>query len=312
MIMASSQIRRPYKGVFPVVPTVFDGEGRLDLDGQKRAVDCMIDGGSQGLCILANFSEQFVLTDAERDQVLDAVLHHVAGRVPVIVSTTHFASHICAERSRRAQDAGAAMVMVMPPYHGATIRVGEAAIYQFYKTVSDAVSIPIMIQDAPVAGTPLPAAFLARMARELENIAYFKIETPQAASKLRELIALGGEAIEGPWDGEEAITLMADLDAGATGAMTGGGYPDGIRQITDAFFLGRRAQAIDAYERWLPLINYENRQCGLIACKALMKEGGVIKHETVRLPLQPLHPSVRSGLIEIANRLGPLVLRWGK
>ena len=74
------------------------------------------------------------------------------------------------------------------------------------------------------------------MARELENIAYFKIETPQAAAKLRELIALGGEAIEGPWDGEEAITLMADLDAGATGAMTGGGYPDGIRQIIDAVF----------------------------------------------------------------------------
>ena len=81
--------------------------------------------GFAGLCILANFSEQFVLTDAERDQVLDAVLHHVAGRVPVIVTTTHFASHICAERARRrAQDAGAAMVMVMPPYHGATIRVG--------------------------------------------------------------------------------------------------------------------------------------------------------------------------------------------
>ena len=67
--MASSNVRRPYKGVFPVVPTVFDGDGRLDLDGQKRAVDCMIDAGSHGLCILANFSEQFVLTDAERDQV---------------------------------------------------------------------------------------------------------------------------------------------------------------------------------------------------------------------------------------------------
>jgi 2-keto-3-deoxy-L-arabinonate dehydratase len=310
--MASSRIQRPYRGVFPVVPTIFDADGRLDLDGQKRAVDCMIDAGSQGLCILANFSEQFVLTDAERDQVLDTVMHHVAGRVPVIVTTTHFASHICAERSRRAQEAGAVMVMIMPPYHGATIRVGEAGIYQFYRTVSDAISIPIMIQDAPVAGTQLTAAFLARMARELENVAYFKIETPQAASKLRELIALGGEAIEGPWDGEEAITLIADLDAGATGAMTGGGYPDGIRQITDAWFLGRREQAVEAYERWLPLINYENRQCGLIACKALMKEGGVIRHETVRHPLQPLHPAVRSGLIEIARRLGPLVLRWGK
>ena len=211
-----------------------------------------------------------------------------------------------------AQEAGAAMVMVMPPYHGATIRVREPAIYEFYRTVSDTISIPIMIQDAPVAGTPLSAAFLARMARELENVGYFKIEVPQTAAKLRELIALGGEAIEGPWDGEEAITLMADLDAGATGSMTGGGYPDGIRQIIDPYVAGRRDEAAAAYARWLPLINYENRQCGLIACKALMKEGGVIRHETVRLPLQPLHPAVRAGLIEIANRLDPLVLRWGK
>jgi 4-hydroxy-tetrahydrodipicolinate synthase len=126
------------------------------------------------------------------------------------------------------------------------------------------------------------------------------------------LIALGGEAIEGPWDGEEAITLMADLDAGATGAMTGGGYADGIRQIMDPYFAGHRDEAVAAYERWLPLINYENRQCGLAACKVLMKEGGVIKHDTVRLPLQPLHPAIRAGLIEIARRLDPLVLRWGK
>jgi 4-hydroxy-tetrahydrodipicolinate synthase len=295
-----------------VAPTIFDGDGRLDLDGQKRAIDCMIDAGSQGICILANFSEQFVLTDAERERVLDTVMDHVAGRVPVIVTTTHFASHICAERSRRAQDAGAAMVMVMPPYHGATFRVAEPAIYEFYRTVSDAIGIPVMIQDAPVAGTPLSAPFLARMARELENISYFKIEVPQAAAKLREVIALGGAAIEGPWDGEEAITLMADLDAGATGAMTGGAYADGIRQIMDPFFDGRRDEAVAAYARWLPLINYENRQCGLAACKVLMKEGGVIRHDTVRLPLQPLHPAVRAGLVEIARGLDPLVLRWGK
>jgi 2-keto-3-deoxy-L-arabinonate dehydratase len=204
------------------------------------------------------------------------------------------------------------MVMVMPPYHGATIRVGENAIYEFYRTVSDAISIPIMIQDAPVAGTPLSAAFLARMARELNNVAYFKIETPQAAAKLRELIALGGAAIEGPWDGEEAITLVADLDAGATGAMTGGAYPDGIRKIIDPYMAGDKEEAAAAYERWLPLINYENRQCGLLAAKVLMKEGGVIQSEAVRHPLQPLHPETRKGLIEVARRLDPMVLRWGR
>jgi len=104
-----------YKGVFPVVPTIFDERGGLDLAGQRRCVDFMIDAGSHGLCILANFSEQFVLSDHEREVLQDTILAHVAGRVPVIVTTTHFSSRLCAERSRRAQDAGAAMVMVMPP-----------------------------------------------------------------------------------------------------------------------------------------------------------------------------------------------------
>jgi 2-keto-3-deoxy-L-arabinonate dehydratase len=304
--------RQPYKGVFPVAPTVFDADGRIDIEGQRRAIDFMIDAGSHGLCILANFSEQFVLTDEERDSVMTAVLDHVAGRVPVIVTTTHFSTFVCAERSRRAQERGAAMVMVMPPYHGATFRVPEPAIYEFYRDVSDAISIPILVQDAPVAGTPLSVSFLARMAKEIENLAYFKIEVPRAADKLRALIEAGGEAIEGPWDGEEAITLLADLDAGATGAMTGGGYPDGIRQIIDPYFAGQRDAAIDAYQRWLPLINYENRQCGLAACKVLMKEGGVIAHDTVRSPQPAMPPATRAGLIEIARRLDPIVLRWGR
>ena len=308
----ASPDQRPYRGVFPVAPTIFDDRGNLDLDGQRRCIDFMIDAGSHGLCILANFSEQFVLTDAEREAVMRIVLEHVAGRVPIIVTTTHFGSAICAARSRQAEEMGAAMVMVMPPYHGATFRVPEAAIFDFFRVVSGAVTIPIMIQDAPVAGTPLSVDFLARMAKELANIRYFKIEVPMAAAKLRSLIAAGGNAIEGPWDGEEAITLMADLDAGATGAMTGGGYPDGIRQIMDPFFAGRRDEAKRAYARWLPLINFENRQCGLSACKALMHEGGVIASDTVRHPLQQLHPLTRAGLIEIASELDPMVLRWGR
>lgn len=299
-----------YKGVFPVVPTTFTEEGGLDLPSQLRCVDFMIDAGSTGLCILANFSEQFVLSDDEREVLTAAVLKHVNGRVPVIVTTTHFGTKVCTERSRRAQDSGAAMVMVMPPYHGATIRAGEEKIYEFYAALSDAIDIPIMIQDAPVSGTALSAAFLARMARDIKNVCYFKIETPGAASKLRELIRLGGDAIEGPWDGEEAITLLPDLEAGATGAMTGGAYPDGIRKIMDAWTEGRRDDAIAEYTRWLPLINCENRQGGILSAKALMKAGGIIACEAPRHPFPGMHPEVRKGLLETARRLDPLVLRW--
>ncbi len=125
-----------------MAPTVFDTEGRLDLDGQRRCTDFIIDAGADGICILANWSEQFALTDAERETVMHVVLDHVAGRVPVIVTTTHFGSQVCAERSAKAEEAGAAMVMVMPPYHGATLRVPKPAIFDFFRTVAEAVDDP--------------------------------------------------------------------------------------------------------------------------------------------------------------------------
>jgi 4-hydroxy-tetrahydrodipicolinate synthase/2-keto-3-deoxy-L-arabinonate dehydratase len=293
------------------VPTPFTESGQLDLESQKRCVDFMIDAGSDGLCILANFSEQFLLADEEREVLTRTVLEHVAGRVPVIVTTTHFSTTACIARSRQAQEMGAAMVMVMPPYHGATFRVPETQIFEFYQRLSDALRIPIMIQDAPASGTVLPAPLLARMAREIEQVSYFKIETAGAAAKLRELIRLGGQAVEGPWDGEEAITLLPDLDAGATGSMTGGAYPDGIRPIIEAHRHGDREQAFRLYQQWLPLINYENRQAGFLAAKALMKEGGIIACDAPRHPWPSLHPETRKGLIETARRLDPLVLRWG-
>ncbi len=302
---------RPFSGVFPVAPTPFTETGELDLDGQRRVLDCMIDQRVDGICILANYSEQFLLTDAERDVLIDLCLTHVAGRVPVMVTCSHFSTQIAAERAQRAAAVGASIVMVMPPYHGATLRVDENSMFDFFAQIAASANVPVMIQDAPLSGVTLSVPFLVRIARELPLVRYFKIEVPQAAAKLRALIAAGGDAIEGPFDGEEAITLMPDLDAGATGTMSSALLPDLIRTVVDDHRAGRRDQARAGYARILPLINYENRQCGLRAAKTVMKEGGVIKSDAVRRPLDPLAPATRAELLELAREANPLALRWG-
>src|SRR5215475_944468 len=138
----SNSRRVQFKGIFPVAPTTCTAQGELDLDSQKRCIDFMIDAGSNGICILANFSEQFLLADEEREVLTRTILEHVAGRVPVIVTTTHFGTEVCAARSKRAQEQGAAMVMVMPPYHGATLRVGEDKVHEFFARVSGRIGIP--------------------------------------------------------------------------------------------------------------------------------------------------------------------------
>jgi 4-hydroxy-tetrahydrodipicolinate synthase len=302
----------PYHGVFPIAPTPFTESGAVDREGQKRVLDCMIDQGVDGICILANYSEQFLLTDEERDELLVLCLEHVGGRVPVIATCSHFSTRIAAARSARAAELGAAMIMLMPPYHGATLKAADQGIYEHFARVAEAAGLPVMVQDAPLSGVDLPVDLLVRMATGIERVAYFKVETPMAAAKLRQLIEAGGSAIEGPFDGEESITLMADLAAGATGTMPSALLPDLIRPAVEHYRGGRIEDAAAQYDRILPLINFENRQCGLRACKMVMAEGGVIGSDRVRHPLAPLHPATRAELLRLAGQLDPVALRWGR
>jgi len=277
----------------------------------RRVLDCMIDQGVDGICILANFSEQFLISDDERRALTRLSLEHVGGRVPVIVTISHFATPLVVERAQFVKSLGAAMVMMMPPYHGALLKGTPEQTFEQFSRVGD-VGLPIMVQDAPLSGVELFVPLLVRMAREIEMVKLFKIECPQAAAKLRALIAEGGDAIEGPFDGEEGITLLADLEAGATGSMTSALIPDQIKPVIELFAAGDRDGAASAYARVLPAINHENRQCGFRSAKAAMVEGGVIASATCRHPIPPLHPETRAQLLRLIRPLDPIVLRWSK
>jgi 2-keto-3-deoxy-L-arabinonate dehydratase len=270
----------------------------------------LIDASSDAICILANWSEQFSLADAEREAVTDAVVEQAAGRIPIVVTTSHFATRVAAARARRAQEAGAAAVMLMVPYHGATIRVREDAIHRFFGEVASAVDIPIVVQDSPMSGVSLSVGLLARLAREMPNVRYFKLENADAADKMRALLALAGDIVEGPWDGEEGLTLMAHLEAGATGTMPGAVVPEVLAEVMRLWAAGERDAATALHDRWLPLLNWENKHTGLQTAKILMFEGGIIGSDQVRAPLAPASRELRDGLLRMARRLDPLILRW--
>lgn len=219
----------------------------------------MIDQGVDAICILANYSEQFVLSDAELEILARVSLEHVGDRVPMIVTVSHFSTQVVIDRARAAQNMGASMLMMMPPYHGVGLVPPPEGIFEHFGHVSDAIDIPIMIQDAPLSGATLPVPLLVRMAKEIENVSYFKMEIPFAADKLAALIEAGGKDIVGPFDGEEAVTLLADLDAGCTGTMTSALQPELIRPIVTNYIAGDVDAALAGWRDCLPLINHENR-----------------------------------------------------
>src|SRR6266851_300752 len=100
-----------FGGVFSVLPTPFTASGEVDLQSLERVIDLFIADGVSGFTALGVTSEVARLTDAERDQVLDTVVTHVNGRVPVVAGTTAEGLRTCIDYTRRAKTAGAAGVM---------------------------------------------------------------------------------------------------------------------------------------------------------------------------------------------------------
>ena len=299
-----------FTGCWPVAPTPFKENEDLDLEGMKRVLDCMIDQKVDGICILANYSEQFLLSDDEREILTKLCIEHVAGKVPIIVTISHFSTDITFKRAKLAKDVGANMVMMMPPYHGALLKGNADQTFEQFRKVSEA-GITIMVQDAPLSGVDLSVDLLVKMAKEIEHVKCFKIECAQAANKLRALINKGGSAIEGPFDGEEGITLFADLEAGAKGNMSSAMLPDLIGPLVKNYITGNKKEAENEYNRVLPLINYENRQCGFRATKTVFKEGGVIKSDVCRHPIPSLDKNTKKGLLDLANNYDLIAMKWG-
>ena len=299
-----------FTGCWPVAPTPFKENEDLDLEGMKRVLDCMIDQKVDGICILANYSEQFLLSDDEREILTKLCIEHVAGKVPIIVTVSHFSTDIAFKRAKLAKDVGANMVMMMPPYHGALLKGNADQTFEQFRKVSEA-GITIMVQDAPLSGVDLSVDLLVKMAKEIEHVKCFKIECAQAANKLRALIDKGGSAIEGPFDGEEGITLFADLEAGAKGNMSSAMLPDLIGPLVKNYIKGNKKEAENEYNRVLPLINYENRQCGFRATKTVFKEGRVIKSDVCRHPIPSLDKNTKKGLLDLANNYNLIAMKWG-
>ncbi len=300
-----------YNGMWPVAPTPFHENGEVDYEGMNRVIDCMIDQKVEGICILANYSEQFLISDEEREKLTKLCMKKIDGRVKTIVTVSHFATDIVRPRAELAKSLGADIIMMMPPYHGALLKGNPDQIFEQFNEISK-VGITIMIQDAPLSGIELPVPLLTKMINEIENLTCFKIESVNAASKIRALIKNCSERLDAPFDGEESITLYADLEAGISGSMSSALLPEKIAPVIDHFWNNEKDKAEEVYNSILPLINFENRQCGFRATKTVMKEGGVIKSDFCRDPIQPLDPNTKNLLLNFAKRYDLLTYKWGK
>ena len=288
-------MQNPLQGVIPILVTPFKDDGKIDVAGLLRLVDHLYEQGARGgFGIFGNAGEGYTLLASEKRQLLDALVRHLGGTAPVIAGVGATGTEAAVEACKEAEGLGAAGLMVLPPYF---LRPDGDGLMFFYSAISDAVGIPIMVQDAPLLSqVAMPPALLARMAREIEHVDYAKIEAPPTAPKITKILEAAGETLK-LFGGLNGQFMIEEWQRGSRGTMPGSDLVSVFCSIWSALENGELDAAWRAFQRALPLIRYELQPgLGVSAMKHNLVHAGVLESATVRHPTRSLD---ESGLREL-------------
>ncbi|MFC1694458.1 dihydrodipicolinate synthase family protein, partial [Candidatus Latescibacterota bacterium] len=153
-------------GMYPILPTPFHDDETFDFKSMKKLIDYLIAEGVDGVVTLANASEGHLLSDSEKERLAAEVIRLVDGRVPTIISATHFSSRVAAKKAKWAENEGADALLTLPPFFGSW-RANVKLIKDHLRRINDSVSIPIILQDHPLTGISLSAGDLCGLITEI-------------------------------------------------------------------------------------------------------------------------------------------------
>ena len=294
-----------FGGVFSVLPTPFQSGGDIDPDSLTRVIDLFLADGVNGFTALGVTGEVARLSEPERDRVLDTVLAHVNGRVPVVAGTTADGVRTCIEYTRRARAAGAAAAMISPPRMA---KLNSDAVARHFAEVAAAVDLPIIVQDyPPISGYTMEPALLARIAREVPAARTIKLEDPPTPFKTARILEQARDVGVAIFGGLGGVFLLEELMAGAAGAMTGFAYPAILVKIVMLFRGGQLDEAADLFYSTVPLMRFEFQEgIGMAIRKEVLRRRGAIAQAGIRAPGGTLDQTTRDAL----DRVMAWTRRW--
>lgn len=288
-------------GIFNILATPFRQDDSLDLDSLRSLVNFQLDLGACGLTILGVLGEAAKLSVDERQQVMDTVMATVDGRVPVVVGASHQDDATRLSLCRAAARAGAAGVMVAPPRMDAP---GDEAVFRVYSDVAEACDLAIVVQDfPPVNDIIMSPTLIAMIARAIPSARYLKLEDPPLMQKISAI----REEVDGLeiFGGLGGMFLLEELGRGASGTMTGFAFTEILVAVYQAWSSGQREHAECIFDRYLPLIRFENQPVvNLGIRKELLRRRGAIECGRPRPPCAPIDTGTHDEIDWVFARVG--------
>jgi len=288
-------------GIFNILATPFHADYAVDYPSLRRLTRFQIDIGAQGLTILGVMGEAAKLSVDERRAVMDTVIETVNGAIPIVVGTSHSELASCIALSEAAFAAGADGVMIAPPPMDDK---SDPAILALYSQIAETISGAIVVQDfPPVNDVIMSPAVLAQIAEAIPNARYLKLEDPPLMQKI-DAIRQETDKFE-IFGGLGGMFLLEELRRGASGTMTGFAFTEILVAVYEAFKAGRLSEAEAIFDRYLPLIRYENQpQINLTIRKAILHRRDAIVNATPRQPFNPIDAGTLDEIDWLLRRVG--------
>jgi 4-hydroxy-tetrahydrodipicolinate synthase len=293
----------PLAGAHTLAITPFDSAGDLDRRSLASLVDFLLDGGVDGVIALGTTGEFFTLSPSERVSVMEEFMRAVGRRVPVTFGVADSSTRQSVVLAQRAEELGAACVMLPAPYYFAHSR---PAVEAHFAAVAASTRLPLMVYDGG-GGIEVPVDLLASLRAQAPNVRYVKLSLPQPAKVAAVVARAAGVA---PLCGDDTMLVLA-LRHGAIGSTIGIGnlLPKAVSEVHAAFASGDLATARRIHRQHiLPAVGI----CGTskseyIGCfKDVLHRKGVIASAATRPPLQPLDALRREELLAVMTEIGVL------
>lgn len=298
--------KRDWRGSFAIPMTPYDDQDRIDEDTLRAELRFCIESGVGGICVPLMVSEFFVLSEAERKLMVRIAVKECAGSgIPVVANCAAVNAPLAVSYARYMEEVGADALIAMPPYID---RPDWETIYAYYKALSQAVHIPIWIQNASIV--PLSPEQVVRLCTELEHVSWVKEEVPPSTHSISRLMAQNSPAIEGIMGGGGGRYLITERARGAKGVVHACQFCDVIQRVWELLDGGQRAEAEELFDGILPGLLLEGLM-GMAFAKEIMVRRGVLKNHRVRSQARPLDAEDLREIERVYRRLEPLFIWRG-
>jgi len=265
-----------WRGSFAIPMTPFDERDRIDDDALASEIEFCVDSRVRGIVMPVMVSEFQTLSEEERRETVRITVEVVSGRVPVVANCAAINTPLAVSYAEYAQKVGADAVIAMPPY---VLIPDYETIRGYYQAISDAVSVPVWIQNVSIA--PLSPDQIVRLCTEIEHVSWVKEEIAPTTRSIGALVSRNSPSIHGVMGGVGGRVLIAERDRGSAGVVHACQFCDLVQKIWELLDEGKTEEGEDLFDVVLPGLVAESSM-GMGFAKEIMVRRGVLKNNRIR------------------------------